>query len=35
MLPLLLGMDMYLYSLWTVSDWQYSDAGSRLYPQQP
>jgi len=33
LLPLLLGMDWYVFSIWTVSDWQYSDAGSRLYPQ--
>jgi hypothetical protein len=32
LLPLLLGMDWYLFSLWTISDWQYSDAASRLYP---
>jgi hypothetical protein len=32
LLPLVLGMDWYLYSLWTISDWQFSDAASRLYP---
>ena len=31
LLPVLLGMDWYLHSLWTVSDWQFSDAASRLY----
>ena len=31
LLPLQLGMDWYIFSLWSISDWQYSDAGSRLY----
>ena len=31
LLPLLLGMDWYLLMMWTVSDWMYSDAASRLW----
>ena len=32
LLPLLLGMDWYIFSLWTISDWQFADAASRLWP---
>ena len=31
LLPLVLGMDWYLLTLWTISAWQYSDAASRLW----
>ena len=32
LLPYVLGMDIYLMTLWTISDWQYSDAASRIWP---
>jgi len=31
LLPLLLGMDWYIMTLWTCSGWEYADAPSRLY----
>ena len=31
LLPLVLGVNWYLHSLWTISDWQFSDAASRLH----
>jgi hypothetical protein len=31
LLPLLLGMDWYVMTLWTCSGWEYADAPSRLY----
>ena len=31
LLPQVLGMDIYVMTLWTISDWQYSDAASRVW----
>jgi len=34
LLPLVLGMDVYVMTLWTISAWQYSDAASRIWKNE-